>query len=119
MKVFVKKATKIEGISQTNNKPYEFVNALVLFEDKVHAKNIKVNKLACDDLDKIKPGSYFDMYVDGENVLSFDLVKAAPEASADEVVSVKVDGATGEVIEEIKAGAKQENKAGGQEPGKK
>lgn len=119
MKVYVKKAKKWDGTSTTNGKPYEFVTALVLYEDKIHAKNIKVNKSACDDLDKIKAGSYFDMYVDGEDVLSFDLIKAAPEESSDDVVGVKVDGATGEVIEKNEAGAEQKNKAGGQEPGKK
>ncbi|MBQ7412031.1 MAG: hypothetical protein IJW10_03890 [Clostridia bacterium] len=118
MKVYVKSADLISGVS--GNKPYEFVSATVLFEDKKHGSYVKINKSACKDLKKIKPGAYADMYLslDDQVVISFEIVKEAPAESGDNVAGVRVDTSTGEVVEEIPAPG-NENKAGGQTPGKK
>lgn len=118
MKVFVKNCDLIKGVS--NGKPYEFMSATVLFEDKKHGNYVKINKSACKDLAKIKPGAYADMYLspDEQVVVSFEIVKEAPAESGDNIAGVRVDTSTGEVVEEIPA-PENENKAGGQTPGKK
>lgn len=118
MKVTVLSATKYSGTS--NNKPYEFVSALLDHGDDIHAGNYKINKTVCEDLNSIKKGAQFDMRVtpDGMYVTVFNLIKSAPEGSADNIEGVRVDVSSGEVIEEIPAPG-NENKAGGQTPGKK
>ncbi|MBQ8162955.1 MAG: hypothetical protein IJZ93_01115 [Clostridia bacterium] len=108
MKVFVAKANEIKG--ENNGKQYHFVDTVVIYEDGKHANRFKINKSACEELEKIKAGAYFQMYLspDELSVMVFNCIKEAPKASDDNVEGVKVDASTGEVLEEKQ---KENNKA--------